>query len=225
MFRIANIKIWLVIPTSYSHGKIVLKASMRAKKRQQKAKDNPDTAISDYRGSQSKKPAVCIIPNFLYLGPVSAASNVGFLRAHEITTIVSIGRTPQHIGDSIPTDKGPIPITYHRLHLTDTGNSDLIACAEMFCAILDEALASEAKVLVHCFSAISRSPAMVAAYLIKRRGYTLQKSLEILQTARPAVAPNPGFLTQLQVRARTQKHVVPQLLSRGCLVFTFITSC
>lgn len=190
----------------YSPRKIGFTTSMGTKKRHGKAEDNPDKAISDYRGSQSKKPAVCIIADFLYLGPVSAASNVGFLRTHEITTIVSIGRTPQRIKDIILTAKGPTPITYHRLHLTDTANSDLIPCADIFCAILDEAFASEAKVLVHCFSAISRSPAMIAAYLIKRRRYTLQESLEILQAARPAISPNPGFLNQLQVRARTSSE-------------------
>ena len=33
---------------------------------------------------------------------------------------------------------------------------------------------------------------------MKSRGYTLQKSFQILVAAREAIAPNPGFLAQLR---------------------------
>jgi atypical dual specificity phosphatase len=47
----------------------------------------------------------------------------------------------------------------------------------------------------HC---ISRSPMMVAAYLIKRHGMSLRPALGKVIHARPQVSPNLGFLQQLK---------------------------
>ncbi|KAL2866107.1 dual specificity protein phosphatase family protein [Aspergillus lucknowensis] len=140
----------------------------------------------------------CVIPGFLYIGPVSTASDLKFLQAHEITVILSIGKSPRRVDEGIRTADGLKTMTYHRLSLLDDPDADITRCVDQACEILDHARSSGAKVLVHCSAAISRSPTVVAAYLMSSQGYTLQQSLDILTAARPAISPNPGFLSQLQ---------------------------
>jgi hypothetical protein len=52
-------------------------------------------------------------------------------------------------------------------------------------------------VLVHCHSGVSRAPSLILAWLMSVRGWTLQRSLKWLQSQRPQVLPNNGFMRQL----------------------------
>jgi len=66
-------------------------------------------------------------------------------------------------------------------------------------AFITEALQeSGAAVLVHCQAGMSRSAALVIAYLQKSLSLS-PRSLERFCGARPSVAPNPGFTRQLLV--------------------------
>ncbi|KAK1757072.1 protein-tyrosine phosphatase-like protein [Echria macrotheca] len=136
----------------------------------------------------TKQPAACILPDLLYLGPVSATANTAFLERQGITHILSVGRGP---ASHIPG------ITYARLTLTDHESSSIKHCTNKACELIDAVLNSNGRVLVHCVAGISRSPTMIAAYLMKRLGMTLRESLTLLVEARAVVAPNPGFLRQL----------------------------
>jgi atypical dual specificity phosphatase len=138
--------------------------------------------------SGQKQPAACILADLLYLGPVSATSNTAFLQSHAITHILSIGKSPSsHIEG----------ITYHRLSLTDEEDSQIAETVQKACDIIDAAEAARGRALVHCSAAISRSPAIVTGYLMKRRGITLRDSLAMVVNARAVVSPNLGFLRQL----------------------------
>jgi len=169
------------------------------RKRQQRAK-------AQHGASLKRRTAVCILPDFLYLGGVSATANPTFLNSHGITHILSIGQSPavQFGNDdiSMTTTASSDPtlprITYHRLALKDLESADIKPCVDKACDILDSVAEGGGKILVHCQAGISRSPTIVAAYLMKCRGYTLNNSLKTLVQARDAVAPNPGFLTQLR---------------------------
>lgn len=136
----------------------------------------------------TKSPAACILPSLLYLAPASTTSNTPFLQHHGITHVLSIGKSP---ASHLPG------ITYLRLPLTDTPSSPIKATIDKACEFIDAAAVSNGRVLLHCSAAISRSPAVVAGYLIKRRGMTLRESLELLVGVRAVVAPNRGFLRQL----------------------------
>ncbi|KAL3462098.1 protein-tyrosine phosphatase-like protein [Aspergillus heterothallicus] len=149
-------------------------------------------------GKAKRPSAGAVLPDFLYLGPASAASDISFLRAQRITTIISIGKTPPRKYDCVSTDDGTQQITYHRLSLEDKESADIGKCVDAVCGILDAASSDGGRVLVHCSAAISRSPAVVAGYLIRRRGLSLEDGLQALRAARSVVAPNRGFLEQLQ---------------------------
>ncbi|KAK5662230.1 hypothetical protein OQA88_8135 [Cercophora sp. LCS_1] len=139
-------------------------------------------------GPQGKNPAACIIPNLLYLGPVSATSNAEFLKREGITHVLSIGKSPAARHEEI---------TYERISLTDEEDSPITEAVKSASDIIDKIASAGGKVLVHCSAAISRSPAVVAGYLMAKRGMTLRESLETLVQARDVVSPNPGFLKQL----------------------------
>ncbi|CBH17787.1 dual specificity protein phosphatase, putative [Trypanosoma brucei gambiense DAL972] len=52
-------------------------------------------------------------------------------------------------------------------------------------------------VVVHCLMGVSRSAAVVAAYMMKRGRYSKDESVFIMRKSRPIVSPNPGFQKQL----------------------------
>ncbi|XP_036410619.1 dual specificity protein phosphatase 18 [Megalops cyprinoides] len=51
--------------------------------------------------------------------------------------------------------------------------------------------------LVHCAAGMSRSPALVMAYLMRYKGVTLREAHHWVQDSRPSVRPNAGFWRQL----------------------------
>jgi protein-tyrosine phosphatase len=60
------------------------------------------------------------------------------------------------------------------------------------------------KLLIHCHAGISRSPTLVAAYLVRFYHLSLDHALELINWNR-TVLPNSGFLSQLQ-RYATRLH-------------------
>ena len=52
-------------------------------------------------------------------------------------------------------------------------------------------------VYVHCRNGVSRSAMVLAAYLMKREGWSRDRALEFLRARRPGVRPNPAFLPLL----------------------------
>jgi len=92
-------------------------------------------------------------------------------------------------------------VTYHRLSLSDSASSSISKIADAACEIIDGAITSKkdtGKILVHCSAGISRSPTVVAAYLMKQKGMTLKAALGKIVHVRPQISPNPGFLQQLK---------------------------
>jgi atypical dual specificity phosphatase len=162
------------------------------------------------RQHQSSKPphnpVSLVLPPSLYLGPCSAASSKQFLASNSITDVLSIGANPSSQGGGRVEG-----VTYHRLSINDSTSSSISKIADAACEIIDSAIASTSessknsgggngngKILVHCSAGISRSPMVVAAYLMKRKGLTLKAALGQIIRVRPQVAPNAGFLQQLK---------------------------
>jgi protein-tyrosine phosphatase len=65
-------------------------------------------------------------------------------------------------------------------------------------AFIDEAVAGGGKVLVHCVCGVSRSATIVAAWIMSRHGaYSVEETIELLQSRRGCVNPIPAFREQL----------------------------
>lgn len=140
----------------------------------------------------SQDSASLVLHPSLYLGPCSAASSESFLSKHSITHVLSIGASPSTQVDGV---------TYQRLSISDSVSSSIVKVTDTACDIIDKAISSKkgkGKILVHCLAGISRSPMVVAAYLMKQKGMTLKEALGQIIRARPQVSPNAGFLQQLK---------------------------
>lgn len=61
-------------------------------------------------------------------------------------------------------------------------------------ALIDAALALKQRVLVHCEEGSERAPAVVAWYLITRRGMDLDEAYELLRARRPLVRDRRRWL-------------------------------
>jgi len=142
-------------------------------------------------GSSSSSAVSLVIPS-LYLGPCSAASSKAFLTANAVTHVLSVGATPTNPVEGV---------AYQRISISDSPSSSITKVCDAACVIIDDALSShkgKGKILVHCSAGISRSPMVVAAYLMRRRGMSLREALSQIIQVRPQVSPNAGFLEQLK---------------------------
>lgn len=135
-------------------------------------------------------PTASKITDKIILGSEYDASDLKVYRAHNVTKVLSImsdefQSIPVEVKDSIE----------HRyLKLNDTSGDD-ISC------FFDEAIefmGSEGVTLVHCRAGISRSSTLVMAYLIQEKRWTLNEAFTFTKAKRSCVAPNFGFLGQLQ---------------------------
>jgi len=62
-------------------------------------------------------------------------------------------------------------------------------------------------VLVHCQAGYSRSPALVAAYIMFVKEIGLEAAIEIIHLARPFANPNDSFITQLTIFQETSYNL------------------
>ena len=148
-------------------------------KRDRSAKAGSSSAVSQ------------IIPS-LYLGPCSAASSKALLAAKRVTHVLSVGARPETVVEGV---------TYTHVPLNDSPSSSIDSACQKAYTDIDNALKSRkntGKILIHCSAGISRSPTIVAAYLMHHYRMTLMQALKQIVEARPQVCPNPGFIQQLK---------------------------
>ena len=62
---------------------------------------------------------------------------------------------------------------------------------------INNSINSCGKIVIHCVAGVSRSAAIIAAWLILK-GDSLNDALEKIKISRPWIRPNPGFMKQLQ---------------------------
>ncbi|CAI0452449.1 unnamed protein product [Linum tenue] len=82
--------------------------------------------------------------------------------------------------------------------IRDTESADLLDYLEPCLDFIDRSR-KEGSVLVHCFAGVSRSAAIITAYLMRLEQLTLEDALESLRQSCESVCPNDGFLDQLKM--------------------------
>lgn len=97
--------------------------------------------------------------------------------------------------------------TYQRLWIPaeDHPAQNLLQHFQRTNAFIEQALAGDGKVLVHCAMGVSRSATIVCAYMMYKHKVAFLEALGQLQQARPLCAPNTGFVEQLEVYERMLK--------------------
>lgn len=130
-----------------------------------------------------------VVPG-LYIGGLAAAENIEYLISHRVT----------HVVQAIEFDRTPFPgkFVYLKVQLSDYEQSNIGAHFDETVEFIDGALAQGGVVLVHCAAGISRSASLVLAYLMAKRGLSLNAAFHQLRVVRACVYPNHGFRRQLR---------------------------
>ncbi|KAL0484260.1 dual specificity protein phosphatase [Acrasis kona] len=130
---------------------------------------------------------VAVLDNQLYIGNSSAAKSTKLLSAHGVTMLIDCS------DDLLETT-----IKYHRIELKDNNGEDISKYFDSTNSIIrDEVHINCGRVLVYCTAGISRSVALVIAYLIKESGMTLRQAFLHVHQKRCIIAPNLRYFDAL----------------------------
>ncbi|XP_011862435.1 PREDICTED: serine/threonine/tyrosine-interacting protein B-like isoform X2 [Vollenhovia emeryi] len=136
-----------------------------------------------------------VIPG-LFLGPYSAASRskLQTLKDHGITHIVCVRHALEinFIRPNFPSD-----FKYLVLEIANTFVENIMQHFKASTSFIDDALASDGRVLVHGSSGTSRSATLVLAYIMETYNVSLG-AYTALQERRFCINPNRAFLKQLE---------------------------
>ncbi|XP_069044983.1 dual specificity protein phosphatase 13B [Lepisosteus oculatus] len=134
-------------------------------------------------------------PN-LYIGDSYTARDKGALFNLGITHIVNAadGRYHVNTGACFYSD---MPVLYYGVEADDHPEFDLSLFFYPTARFIRSALSQKGKVFVHCAMGISRSAALVLAFLMICENLTLVDAIKTVRKHRD-VCPNSGFLSQLR---------------------------
>ena len=126
----------------------------------------------------------------LILGDMTAAFNSKDLKKKGVNSVLTVAAR--------------LGISYKRNDLShkvypalDSETYDLSKYFEDSFKFIDEAL-KNGGVLVHCAAGISRSSAIVIAYLMKKKKWTVDEAYRFVKKRRSVICPNSGFVRQLR---------------------------
>ncbi|KAF8961550.1 protein-tyrosine phosphatase-like protein [Flammula alnicola] len=128
----------------------------------------------------------------LYLGSLSAVQDAPMLRSHHISHLVQVLDVPW-----LPLSEKD-GFDCYRIEIMDERTVDIRPYLEGVCAHIDRALRAGRSVLVHCQQGVSRSPAIVIAYLIRNHGMSYDAAHALVRRKRACIRPNSGFVRALQ---------------------------
>lgn len=146
-----------------------------------------------------------VVPD-VFLGSIGAAHNREVLQRLNITHVLTVA------GGFEP--KFPSEFKYECVDVKDVPEERLCVHFDRCLKFIAKCLLDGGRVLVHCFAGKSRSATICAAYVMATEGWTLEQALKAIGDARPAAAPNHGFMTQLAsferelVKARTEGRLL-----------------
>ncbi|KZT22856.1 phosphatases II [Neolentinus lepideus HHB14362 ss-1] len=191
----------------------------------------------------------------LWLGSLAASIDKELLRSHRISYLVQVLDAPW-----LPTPFDGIRC--HKIDILDLPGADLKSHLEEACDVIDRAIGRGENVLVHCQQSprlsrfmcdrstmpllykdpdlwaddpkgVSRSAAIVIAYLISRHNMSFDTAHELVKKKRPCVKPNSGFVNSLREweatwRERAGRKGVPQnsaVSASGCGTAQMYAGC
>lgn len=130
-----------------------------------------------------------ILPN-LFLGPERSSVDIERLNGLGITKILVVSDSSFIY---FPEEKS---LRYKRIEIKDEPGVSLEPHLQGAFDFLSGP--ENERSLVHCVSGMSRSAAVVVAYIMRTKGWGFQKSLEFVKLRRPYVCLNPGFEKQIK---------------------------
>jgi hypothetical protein len=156
--------------------------------------------IHDANMTLSAEPSMVAITRDVYLGNFASSISGDLIFRNRITSIVAIASSPPpaYTGSLQNQRRASLPqVTYHYIHCRDSDSSNII---QHFPRLFDdiERLTKLGRVLIHCSQGLSRSPAAVAGYLMKKEGKGVDAVLAEVKKKRD-VKIRGSFLEQLRI--------------------------
>ncbi|XP_048213692.1 dual specificity protein phosphatase 12 isoform X3 [Perognathus longimembris pacificus] len=148
----------------------------------------PGTSGADCAG-----PMLQVRPG-LYLGGAAAVAEPGRLREAGITAVLTVDAEP-----GFPAGAGFEGFRRLFVPALDKPETDLLSHLDRCVAFIGQARAEGRAVLVHCHAGVSRSVAVMTAFMMKTDQLTFEKAYENLQTIKPEAKMNEGFEWQLKL--------------------------
>lgn len=137
-----------------------------------------------------------IVPG-VFLGPYASAmkTKLDYLLSHNISHIVCIRQSIEanFIRPNF-TDK----VKYLVLDVADSVSENIIRHFPIVKEFVEECHRGCGNVLIHGNAGISRSAALVIAYVMEKYGLTYKQAFRHVQARRFCINPNDGFAQQLQ---------------------------
>ncbi len=128
----------------------------------------------------------------LYISNLLTARQENVIVEKNIKGIVSIGDYGED-NHQQSSSVAELPI-----HLEDTPESDFRPLLPKTREFINKIFQEQGSVLVHCVVGVSRSPAIVIAYLIQEYGLTFQQAFDQVKNARPCVCLYDTHMEQLK---------------------------
>jgi len=153
-------------------------------------------------------PKMSRVEHGLYLGSLEAATDVILLESNAISHIVTCDSVPlpRKITSMMPR------IAMLHLQVTDLPQEDLLSHFTGSNAFIQEGLAKDGAVLVHCYRGRSRSATVVVAFLMQKHGYSAERALAKVRSKREIIQPHDSFLAQLRLYESMEFSIDPENL-------------
>jgi len=159
-----------------------------------------------------------LILDFIAIGSEADAHNLCLLDRLKITHVLNL--TPNEFKPEVARTR-----TCHRIELLDTPVQDILSIIPEAIRFIQSAYESGGRVLVHCLAGISRSSAIVIAYIMWKGHHPLPEAYEIVRAHRSCASPNLNFMGQLMIygkclcckQERTSTPQQAALLATICL--------
>ncbi|XP_027509485.1 dual specificity protein phosphatase 12 [Corapipo altera] len=132
---------------------------------------------------------VAVLPG-LYVGGAESCSCPEALSAAGVVAVLTVD------AEEPPAVPG---VRAMHVRARDEPGTDLLSRLDECAAFLGAARAGGGAALVRCHAGVSRSVAVVAAYLMKTQGLGCEEALAAVRAAKPDAEVNPGFQGQLKL--------------------------
>lgn len=197
--------------------------------------DNPSRFdyTGDYEAGGTCNAATCFpmsrIAPYIYVGSWRDAGDAELLRKHGITFILNVAEELDPASESaMIRQHDPRTIQSLSIPMKDNLHQDLGKGLTDAFAFIERARAARppqsrdvddgyagGRVLVHCRRGISRSPAIVVAYLMATQGWSFRRASHYVKHRRPCISLNLAFQEKLrELRAEPKwRHASHELLS------------
>ena len=127
----------------------------------------------------------------LYVGSIQAADNLEELKKKNIRAVLCVAANVRIKYNEKDVDSHKV------IPAEDIETFDLGKYFNDGIGFIDENR-QKTNVLIHCFAGVSRSGAMVIAYLMKSQKKCFQEAWKLAKEKRSVITPNNGFKKQLE---------------------------